>query len=160
MRFFTASVAFLCLLGPQVQRRLRVETYLIPAKMEPRWITIEYGNPNCPALNENALGREVVIPESGFLCTSSSRYEGWHRVRYYLVGGSKGRISLRANERIHRRGSFNLRDSSSGADKIICDVSGEEFFYGLQKELTYENPISKDESFLKLHPGCRLPSRY
>lgn len=160
MRFLTASLALLGLLIPQAHRPFGVETYLIPAKMEPRWITIEYENPNCPALNRNALGREVVIPESGYLCTSSSRDADWHRVRYFLVGEGNRRIPLRANERIHRRGSFNLRDSSSEPSKIPCDVSGEEFFYGPQKELTYENPIVKDESFLKLHPGCRLPSRY
>src|ERR1044072_926562 len=55
---------------------LRVHTYLIPAKIEPRWITIEYDNPRCTRLKESAFGQEFVIPESGFLCTSSAMYTG------------------------------------------------------------------------------------
>lgn len=158
MRFLTASLAFLGLLIPQAQIPFGVETYLIPAKMEPRWITIEYENPNCPPLNKNAFGREVVIPESGFLCTSSSRHADWHRVRYLLVGPGNRRNPLGANERIHRRGSFNLRDSSSEPGKILCDVSGEEFFYGPINKLTNENPIRENKRFLRLHPECRLRS--
>lgn len=155
MRLVALSLALTSLLMAQAQKRIQIETYLIPVKMQSRWITIEYDNPNCPPLNENDSGREVAIPRSGFLCTSSPRYMGWHRTEYYLVDESKRRIALRTPEFIHRREGFNLRYLSSVPGDPGCDVSGEEFFYGPKERLTYENPIVKDEGFLKLHPSCR-----
>ncbi len=133
---------------------LRVHTYLIPAKIEPRWITIEYDNPKCTPLKENALGREFVIPESGFLCTSSPMYRGWHREKYYSVDENNNRTALQTDERILRRESFNINQPSSNVGMIVCKVTGEEFFYGSKEKLTSENPIMKDEAFLKLHPEC------
>lgn len=155
MRLFTVSLALASLLAPQAHGPFQVHTYLMPAKIEPRWITIEYDNPNCPPLKENALGRELVIPESGFLCTSSPKYLGWYRAEYYLVDEHKRRTALKADERIHRRESFNVRVISSTSDKPLCNVAGDEFFYGPKEKLTSENPIMKDEDFLKLHPECR-----
>ncbi len=133
---------------------LRVHTYLIPVKIEPRWITIEYDNPRCPPLKESAFGREFVIPESGFLCTSSPMYTGWHREKYYSVDENNNRTALQTDERIFRRESFNINQPSSDAGMIVCKVTGEEFFYGPKEKLTSENPMMKDEAFLKQHPEC------
>jgi hypothetical protein len=160
MRLVAVSLALTSLLMPQAQKRIQIETYLIPVKMQSRWITIEYDNPNCPPLNENDSGREVAIPGSGFLCTSSPRYMGWHRTKYYFVDESKRRTALRAPEFIHRREGFILKYLSSVPGDPACDVTGEEFFYGPKEKLTYENPIAKDKDFLKLHPSCRQASRF
>lgn len=132
---------------------IRVHTYLIPAKMEPRWITIEYGNPKCAPLSESAFGREFVIPESGFLCTSSPMYTDWHREQYYLVDENNNRTALQIDEQILRRESFNIIESPSDAGTTVCKVSGEEFFYGSKEKLTYENPIR--QSLSQFHPECR-----
>ena len=135
---------------------LRVHTYLIPAKMAPRWITIEYENPKCAPLRETAFGGEFVIPESGFLCTSSAMYTGWHREEYYLVDENNNRTALRVDERIFRRESFNINELSSEPGMAVCKLTVEEFFYGPKEKLTYENPIRQDESFLtQYHPECR-----
>jgi hypothetical protein len=135
---------------------LRVHTYLIPAKIEPHWITIEYDNPKCAPLKEGTFGREFVIPESGFLCTSSSMYTGWHREKYYSVDVNNNRVALQADERIFRREGFNINKPSLDAGMIVCKVTGEEFFYGPKEKLTNENPIMQDEDFLtQYHPECR-----
>lgn len=162
MRLCIVSLALVTLLLPQEKGRFRVHTYLIPAKMEQRWITIEYDNPNCPRLSENDSGRELVIPETGFLCTSSQREAGRHREEYYVVDDHQRRTALKTEQWIQRRESFTTRtiSSATGSAASLCDVSGDEFFYGPKEKLTYENPIMKDEGFLKLHPGCRSPSRH
>jgi Family of unknown function (DUF6843) len=135
---------------------LRVHTYLIPANIEPRWITIEYNNPKCAPLKESTFGREFVIPESGFLCTSSHMYTLWHRDKYYLVNENNNRTAVQTDERIFRRESFNINQPSSDAGMTACKVTGEEFFYGPKEKLTYENPIMQDENFLtRYHTECR-----
>ncbi len=133
----------------------RVHTYLIPAKMEPRWITIEYDNPKCAALKESVFGREFAIPESGFLCTSSPMYMGWHRTKFYLVDELHNRTAIQAGERIFRQESLAERKWSSDAGTFACKVTGEEFFYGPKEKVTSENPIMEDEIFLRYHPECR-----
>ena len=133
---------------------LRVHTYLIPAKIEPSWITIEHDNPKCTPLKEDVFGRELVIPESGFLCTSTPIYMGWHREKYYSVDANNKRTALQLDERIFRRGALAEHHFSSGTGTIVCKVSGLEFFYGPKEKLTADNPIMKDEAFLKLHPEC------
>lgn len=133
---------------------LRIHTCLIPAKIEPRWITIEYDNPKCTPLQENVFGREFVIPESGFLCTSSPIYRGWHREEYYSVDENNNLTALQDDDRILKRQSFIIIQSSSNAGMNNCKVAGEEFFFGPKEKLTSENPIRKNEAFLKLHPEC------
>lgn len=133
---------------------LRVHTYLIPAKIGPHWITIEYENPKCMPLKETAFGREFIIPESGFLCTSSQMYTGWHRENYYSVDENNNRTALKTDERILRRNSFNINRAVSGVGMSVCKVTGEEFFYGPKEKLISENPVLKDEAFLKQHPEC------
>ena len=133
----------------------RVHTYLIPAKLKLGWISIEYENPQCPKLEEGRWGREVVVPESGFLCTSSSLYTGWHRTEFYAVDENGARTSIREDE-IHRKGTVSIIRSSMEPGAVpICDVKNlQEFFYGPNEKLTYGNAITKNESFLRYHPEC------
>ena len=153
MSILTTCLALLGLLSTGCGL-LRVYTYLIPAKMESRWITIEYDNPKCAPLKESVFGREFVIPDSGYLCTSNPKYMGWHRDEYYLVDEHNNRTALQTEERIFRREALPERKSSSGASTSSCKVTGEEFFYGPKEKVTAENPIMGDEAFLRLHPEC------
>lgn len=134
---------------------LRVQSYLISTKMKPGWVTIEYENPKCSPLKESLFGQEFVIPESGFLCTSSSMYMGWQRRKYYLIDESNHRTALEPGEMIFREEGRQVNERSLDAGMPVCKVTAEEFFYGPKDKLTYENPIQQDENFLKLHPGCR-----
>jgi Family of unknown function (DUF6843) len=127
---------------------LRTKTYLIPAKIESRWITIEYSNPECEPLKESTFGRELNIPDTGYLCTSTAMDTEWHREIFYLIDDHNNRTEIRPEDRVFRRESFNVNQST-------CKVVGEEFFYGQKEMLTYENPILSDENFLKLHPKCK-----
>jgi hypothetical protein len=133
---------------------LRVHTYLIAADTEPGWVTIEYGNPRCPALVDGIFGREFLIPKSRYLCTSSQRYEGLHRAKYYLIDSNNNRTSLNESERIFKPESFFWKEGSLEQGLPDCNVTGDEFFYGPKDKLTYDNPIRKDPEFLKLHSDC------
>jgi hypothetical protein len=124
--------------------------------MESRWITIEYDNPKCAPLKESVFGRKFVIPDSGFLCTSTRKYMGWHRDEYYLVDENNNRTALQTDERIFRREALAERRFSSDAGTSSCKVTGEQFFYGPKEKVTTENPIIGDEAFLRLHPECVL----
>jgi hypothetical protein len=152
LQVFIISLPFLFMLL-QGCGTTHVHTYLIPAKMEPRWITIEYNNPKCEPLKETASERQLTIPESGFLCTSSPKHTGWHQEKFYLVDGNN-RTSIQIEERIFRRESFNIKETSSASNMPACNVMGEEFFYGPKEKLTYENPIKEDKSFLDRHVEC------
>jgi hypothetical protein len=124
--------------------------------MEPRWITIEYENPKCLPLKKGALGQEFVIPESGFMCTSSKVYTGWSQRKYFLVNEKGERTPLKVGEQIWREETLNVNEPSLDAGMPMCKVTAEEFFYGPKDKLKYENPIMEDETFLsKFHPECR-----
>jgi len=128
----------------------------MPAKLEPRWITIEYSNPKCAPLEETSSGREFVIPESGYLCTSSAMYMGWHREKFYAVDERNSRTPIEVDKRILRPESFNVNEPSLDAGMPACKVTAEEFFFGSRDKLTHENPIMQDEDFLShYHPECR-----
>ena len=133
---------------------LRVHTYVIPAKMTPGWITIEYNNPQCAPLPENSFGRLFVIPESAYLCTSSPPYTEWHRTEFYVIDEKNNRTRIQEDERIFRQGSFTVVQGSITLGPSDCKFSGDEFFYGPKETLTYENPYRQNEVFLHYHPEC------
>ena len=145
-----------CLFWIQACGLFRVETYLIPAKMKPQWITIEYENPKCHSLKGSLFSQEFVIPESGFLCTSDSLYKGWSQRRYFLVNEKGVRTPLKIREHIWREGTLYVNVPSLDDGQPQCKVTAEEFFYGSKDDLTHENPIMENEIFLKeYHPECR-----
>ena len=53
------------------------------------WVTVQYENPNCPALPTREGKRIISIPSSGALCTSTPSPSGTRWVRmYYVDNGS------------------------------------------------------------------------
>jgi hypothetical protein len=145
-----------CVFCFQACDSFRVETYLIPTKMKPQWITIEYKNPKCHPLKKSSFSQEFIIPESGFICTSDSQYEGWSYRRYFLVNEKGERTPLKIGEHIWREGTMYVNEPSLDEGQPQCNVTADEFFYGSKEDLTYENPIMGDEIFLKeYHPECR-----
>lgn len=124
---------------------VRLQTYLLPSTMKPGWVIIEYENPNCAPLREGRLWQEHVIPESGYLCTSSHSEEGLTYQRYYLVDEKGERTRLVLSEQIFQRCSIQLNPF----DKA-CKVTAEEFWYGPKEQINNE-----DVALLKkLHPEC------
>lgn len=136
---FSSVCLFLYLWSP-----VRVHTYLLSSRLEPSWVAIEYDNPKCSPLKENRLWRELVIPESGYLCTSSPMDMGWTYNRYYLVNDRGERIRLVEDEQIFARASTRVNEGD-------CKVTAEFFLYG-----SGGKTINERTSFIeKYHPECR-----
>ncbi len=133
----------------------RTQSYLLPASLKPRWITIEYENPNCPPLVDGVFSQEIVIPQSGFLCTSSSMYSGWHKRNYFSVNEQGERTLLKTQEQIWGESSFSRAKELLPDGKERCSFKGEQFFYGSKGEVTENNPIMEDEAFLQYHSDCK-----
>jgi hypothetical protein len=123
---------------------IRVQTYVLSSKMKPGWVIIEYENPKCQPLRKTLVGQEFVIPESGYMCTSSPIYIGWFREEYYLEENGR-RTPLK------RQLIFRHTTSSILADEEKCQTKYESFWYGPQDQITNEaiNLIKK------YHPECR-----
>jgi hypothetical protein len=135
---------------------IRQETYLIPADMKPRWINIEYDNPKCPTLNGTELSQEFVIPESGYICTSSPSYKSFYQRRFFLVDAQGKRTPLKAEGNIWQEGGLSKDEPSLDEGQPRCKVSLNQFFYGTKDDLKSNNPIFQDEDFLhNYHPECR-----
>ena len=134
---------------------IRQETYLIPADMKPRWISIEYGNPKCPPLSGSDLSKEIAIPESGFLCTSNPRHNGPFQRRYFLVDTYGARTPLRIGEQIRRESVLSKDEPSLEEGQPRCKVFLDQFFYGTRDDLKEGSSIFRDELFLKYRPECR-----
>jgi hypothetical protein len=148
-------IPLLCLILLQACGLFCTQTYLIPANMKPRWITIEYKNPKCQPLKDSVLGQEIMIPESGFLCTSSPQYSGWHKREYFLVNEKGERTPLKVGEHIWGESSFRSAGGALPDGRFRCNLEGGEFFFGSEVEVSEENPIMKDEAFLEYHPECQ-----
>ena len=122
---------------------VRVQTYILSSKLEPSWIAIEYDNPNCSALKENRLWRELVIPESGYLCTSNPMEMGWTYDRFYLIGDQGERTRLNENGQIFAEASIRINENA-------CKVTAKIFKYGSGRA------SNESTSFIeKYHPECR-----
>ena len=134
---------------------VRTQTYLLPAGIKPGWITIEHENQKCPPLKDGVFSQEIVIPESGFLCTSSPEYSGLHQRNYFLVDEKGGQTLLNRDEQIRRETSFSIAGEPLPGGKFRCEFKGERFFYGSEKELMEEDPVMTEEAFLKHHPECQ-----
>ena len=112
--------------------------------MKEGWITIELGNPKCPPL-KNRTRREFIIPESGYVCTSTPRHEKWFYDWYYLVDENGKRTPLVKDKEIFQRTSI-IFDYSYQNCKVVADS----FWYGSQDKIDNQN----DVALQKHHPEC------
>ena len=133
------------LLGFYVWKPVRVQTYLLPATLKPGWVAIEYDNPKCAALRESRLWQEHVIPESGYLCTSSHRKTRWVYRKYYLVQANGERTTLTVGKQIFKEITVYLNPLNPD-----CKVIAESFWYGPQEQIDNQH----DVLLKKLHPEC------
>jgi hypothetical protein len=124
---------------------VRLQTYLLPATLKPGWVIIEYDNPKCAPLREGRLWQEHVIPESGYLCTSSHSEKGFTYQKYYLVDEKGKRTRLAIDKQIFQRRGIQLNPINKA-----CKVIAEEFWYGPQEQIDNQH----DVLLKKLHPEC------
>jgi hypothetical protein len=140
----TLLLVSIALLGVYAWKPIRLKTYFLPASLKTGWVTIEYENPKCAPLREGRLWQEHVIPESGYLCTSSQRETGWSYTTYYLVQPNELRRLLRDEEIFHEA------SISFGTQKPECIVIASSFWYGPQGGIDNQQ-FTVLES---LHPEC------
>lgn len=126
-----------------VWKPVRLQTYLLPSNLELGWVVIEYDNIKCPSLKEGGWWRELTIPESGYLCTSSPIEIGWTYNMYYLVDAQRERTRLTESEHIFAPSSMHINEAS-------CKIVAELFKYGSGKA-TNERTAFVEE----YHPECR-----
>jgi len=131
--------------GVYVWKPVRVQTYLLPSTLKPGWVTIEYENPKCPPLREGRLWQEHVIPESGYLCTSSRRERGWFYRKYYLVQVNGERKPLIEGKDIFQESAIYL-----DAGNPDCKVIANSFWYGLKEQIDNQ----QHEVLKQHHPEC------
>jgi len=131
--------------GIYVLKPVRVQTYLLPSTLKPGWVAIEYDNPRCPPLREGRLWQEHMIPESGYLCTSSHRETRWVYRKYYLVQANGERTPLTVGKQIFKEITIYLNPLNPN-----CKVIAESFWYGPQEQIDNQ----QDVLLKKLHPEC------
>jgi hypothetical protein len=132
--------------------------FLISASTKPKWINIEYGNPKCPTVEETACNQEFVVPESGFLCTSTPDNEGWwYTDNFFLVNNVGERTPIEKRKDIWLDGTLSVHQPALETGTGLCKVSLFQFFYGKQSEVRSMNTIFQNEDFLvNYHPQCKF----
>lgn len=133
------------LFGIYLWKPVRLQTYLLPSTLKTGWVTIEYDSPKCAPLREGRLWQEHVIPESGYLCTSSRRETSWVYRKYYLVQANGERTRLTIGKQIFKEITIYLNPLN-----LDCKVIAEAFWYGPQEQINNE----EDVHLKKLHPEC------
>lgn len=131
--------------GVYVWKPVRLQTYLLPSTLKTGWVTIEYENSKCSALREGRLWQEHVIPESGYLCTSSRREEKWVYRKYYLIQANGERRPLTEDKEIFQVGTIYLEPWNPD-----CKVIADSFWYGPREQIDNQRHVL----LKKLHPEC------
>ena len=124
------------------------ETYLIPSTMKEGWVTIELGNPKCPPLSQGRGWREIAIPESGYLCTSTQMNTKRTYQSFYLVDANGKRTSLSTDKQIFKRIRIFLDPLNPNPN--CKDVAADAFWYGRQGKIDNQH----DVALQKHHPEC------
>jgi hypothetical protein len=107
-------------------------------------MVVEFENPKCPATESSWRGRDFVIPESGYLCTSSPLDHGYVYDRYYRVSGDGRREKLEIGKEIQARSGLNLTLKG-------CRVTATVFRYDAAEGTTWNSGAFIREH----HPECR-----
>ena len=147
MKFFVIILTLICLgcATFYIWQPIHLQTYLLSTKIETKWITIEYDNPKCSPLEKKVLGREIEIPESGYVCTSSLMEMGWTYSKFYLVDNNK-RVEITEDEQIFVRSALYINQGG-------CNVTAEIFLYESKNN---SKAINERASFVEIyHPECQ-----
>jgi hypothetical protein len=123
---------------------VRFISYRIPVSTGSSWIAIEYNRPDCSPLIETAFGREIIVPESGYLCTSSAMEPGWTFDSFYAYENGK-EMALKKDEQVVSQSVLQV-----GYDG--CGVLAEVFLVVPNGD----KPNNTRSSFIDAyHPECR-----
>jgi hypothetical protein len=123
----------------------------------PGWITIEYGRPGCPSLELGPFGRRIVIPSTGYACTSSPVDEGL--VRRTFIAIDAGGLRLDVDQKVHNSYALGERISSrvpegsttgEAVEEKRCAPSAEVFWYGPTTDMTDDTWAA----YKQRHPEC------
>lgn len=121
--------------------RVHHNSYYIPSQLENRWITIEYNNKQCNKLEEDLSIRELKIPISGYLCTSSPMSK-LGIDKFYEVNEQGAHRVINKQEEINQRYTMSERN-----DK--CNLSAEEFWFGRTG-----SSDNRSDFIERRHPEC------
>jgi hypothetical protein len=86
-----------------------------------------------------------VIPESGYLCTSTPGIEKFFYDSYYLVGENGKRTPLVYEKQVFKRTTIHL-DALNPKCKVVADS----FWYGRQDKIDNQDAVE----LRKRHPEC------
>jgi hypothetical protein len=110
-----------------------VEDFVLAAEIKPGWVIVEYRRPDCPPLKVSFCKREIPVPNSGYVCTSSSPDRSLILARYFLVDSRGRRSRLDRELWVHSRwlleGPWETR-SPDGTVIRSCEVVADAFWYG------------------------------
>lgn len=149
MKFFVIMLIMICLGCAifYIWQPIHLQTYLLSSKIETKWIAIEYDNPKCSPLAKSVLGREIEVPESGYVCTSSPMEMGWTYSKFYLVDNDK-RIAITEEKQIFAQSALFINQGA-------CSVTAEIFLY---ESKNISKASNQRTSFIEVyHPECQDP---
>lgn len=100
------------------------QSYVLSGLTESKRITIDYGRDECPGLDHIFIWREIDIPESGYLCTSSRLEEGWTYDSFSLLNnGTKRRLDTQQG--ITARGASGSKGQFLRTETFLFNPDGE-----------------------------------
>jgi len=122
----------------------RTESYVLAKGVGSQWVVVEFGNRECKPMESRWLGRDFLIPASGYLCTSSPVELGLVFERYYKLTDDGRRERLEESKNIHGRSALNLTLEG-------CQVTAVVFRYGSEET----RPWDSGAFISQYHPECR-----
>jgi hypothetical protein len=104
------------------------EEIVLPAEgTPPRWITIEFGNPDCAPIGGGS--RRIVVPPSGYACTSSPMNRGWVHLTFVALGNTGRRVDVGKN--VHQKHTAEVVAASTTDGGVrSCAPNAFFFWYG------------------------------
>jgi hypothetical protein len=106
-----------------ILRPVRVQTYVLPAHLNPGWVVVDFNNQTCPPLKEGWLWRRFIVPDNRYFCTSSEPEMGWVYERF-LSADSEGHLSAVSKESLIRVRATTMIDGKT------CKVVATTFWFG------------------------------
>jgi hypothetical protein len=124
------------------------EEIILPAEATPaRWITIEFGNPSCPAIGQSSRWR-IVVPANGYACTSTPMYRDW-RQQHFLAPDAKGRY-VDVGDKVHQHHTIEGMSAQTKTGDRSCAPNAYFFWYGDAAKMAGDDAAAYRER----HPEC------